>query len=507
MAKNIVLCADGTGNRGGETPDSNVYRVYKLVELHDPDHEQVKFYDNGVGTSKNKYWRAVSGAFGGGFKSNVCDLYQFLARSYEPGDRIFLFGFSRGSATMRAFSGFLATCGLLDGRDLHQKQLREKTECMFQAYRASRGGHPEKALRYRQGEDPDMPSHGVVPIQFLGVWDSVAALGLPQGFKEYGILVRLFGVFFKLLEWIFDKIFPHRFYLFDLTPNVLHACHALSIDDERKTFLPLVWDENASPETRVEQVWFAGVHSNVGGGYARNGLSSVALEWMMVRAEACGLHFEDRGLLTARNDANYHGRLFDSRDGAAIFYRLQAREIEHLCTGKLRGRVKVHEAVAERTRRRTANYAPALLPYEYEQVATPISPPEAEPRVIRHGQAPNVWRAAQEEVLKWIGRRQALYTVFLETTILIVLAAIYFWQFTETKPIPEATPWQLTVWKFLEYIVPKAGENLAHFLLFDLGWQISLPLVALPPAVMLYLMGYFRQCETEAREKARRLMM
>ena len=113
MTKNIILCADGTGNKGGYTPDSNVYKIYNGIDIHDDGNKQIIFYDNGVGTAKNKYWRAASGAFGFGFGHNVRDLYEFLVKNYDPDDRVYLFGFSRGAATVRAFSGFVAACGLI----------------------------------------------------------------------------------------------------------------------------------------------------------------------------------------------------------------------------------------------------------------------------------------------------------------------------------------------------------------------------------------------------------
>ncbi len=119
MAKNIILCSDGTGNQGGRGAGTNVYKTYNAIDIHDPDVEQVTFYDNGVGTNKNKYIRALTGAFGIGFKQNVEDLYEFLARNFDAADRegrpdkIYIFGFSRGAATVRAFAGMIQECGLL----------------------------------------------------------------------------------------------------------------------------------------------------------------------------------------------------------------------------------------------------------------------------------------------------------------------------------------------------------------------------------------------------------
>jgi len=117
MNRNIILCSDGTGNKGGAGADSNVFKLYLAVDLHDPEQVQISYYDNGVGTSTNRYWKAFSGAFGFGFEANVCDLYEELARNYQRGDNIFMFGFSRGAATIRAFTGFIDACGLLNRFD------------------------------------------------------------------------------------------------------------------------------------------------------------------------------------------------------------------------------------------------------------------------------------------------------------------------------------------------------------------------------------------------------
>lgn len=501
MGKNIVLCADGTGNIGGETPDSNVYRIYKLVELHDGEVEQVKFYDNGVGTAKNKYWRAISGAFGGGFKGNVCDLYQFLARSYDPGDRIFLFGFSRGAATVRAFSGFVATSGLIDGRDLRQRDLRARTEEAYEAYKKARSGRgPGRAdefCRVREGI-----SHGVVPIEVLGVWDSVAALGLPQHFKPGGLIVFFVNAFFTLLDKLIDVFLPHRFHEFELTENIRHAYHAIAIDDERLTFSPMIFDENKSPRTRVEQVWFAGAHSNVGGGYGRSGLSSVALVWMLERVKALGLRLENGAIAGARNDMNAHGRLFDSRDGLSIYYRYAPRDIEQLCADKLRGPVAVHCGVLERVERRTANYAPGLLPREFEVVDTELAGPR---RPLRLGAAAEDWSAARQRVGRWSWWRSCLYSVFLEISIVIFLLAAYSVASPPASPPALAAEqgWQYVVWYAATYVLPASLESLAVALV--LHWAIPVGLLGLLVG-LLFLKGFFRDRELAAREDARRLV-
>lgn len=503
MPKNIVLCADGTGNRGGDTPDSNVYQIYKAVEVNDPGNEQVKFYDNGVGTSTNRFWRAFTGAIGVGFKANICDLYNFLARSYEPGDRIFLFGFSRGAATVRAFSGFVAICGLFKGAEqVHESELRAYTEKAFDAYREARSGRPAKAKALREDE---ARSHGVVPIEMLGVWDTVAALGLPQNFRILGLTVWVLNFLLVIVERVLDFFFPHRFYELELTGNIRHAYQALAVDDERLSFSPLVWDEHRSQETEVEQVWFAGAHSNVGGGYGRRGLASVALEWMMKRAEKLDLRYEPGALEEARNEANIHGRLFDSRDGFAIYYRYQARDIAQLSAGKLRSKVKIHRSVLDRIRYRTGNYAPGLLPYELEVIET-----DAASSSNNQTSAPTeeAWQEQHERVVKWTDRRAWLYNFFLEISLWIVIFALYFWK--NPPAIPDATSGNEALRHHLygvaQYVLPKIFEGLAAFLIFSWPWYLSLAVVVLVPGILLALKVWFRSGERSAREDFRKLI-
>ena len=126
MAKNIVLCSDGTGNKGGSGPDTNVFKIYNAVRINDipaDDRMQIVFYDNGVGTSKLSFLKALGGGLGLGFRHNVRDLYEFLGRNYADGDHVYIFGFSRGAATVRAFAGMLECCGLVH-RDPSDKNKR-----------------------------------------------------------------------------------------------------------------------------------------------------------------------------------------------------------------------------------------------------------------------------------------------------------------------------------------------------------------------------------------------
>ncbi len=240
MGKNIVLCADGTGNKGGYTPDSNVYKMYRAVNIHDANNLQVIHYDNGVGTEKNKFLRMLGGAVGFGFGANVRNLYQYLAQEYEPGDdfpsdvsspdKIYLFGFSRGAATLRAFSGFVRACGLVDGRDLSNAELTKRVDAEFKKYKALNGKQPSILPSKEKGQ-----SHGVIDIQFLGVWDTVSALGFPERTDITSIGMWVLNAIFVGLGWLTDKIpfLAHQFYNYNLTDNVKFAYQALALDDAR----------------------------------------------------------------------------------------------------------------------------------------------------------------------------------------------------------------------------------------------------------------------------------
>ena len=155
-----------------------------------------------------------------------------------------------------------------------------------------------------------------------------------------------------------------------LSKLVKHACHALAIDDERHSFHPLLWREGEGDAERIEQVWFAGAHSNVGGGYPKQGMSLVALEWMMrkaeqtvVKARACD-SCADRALYY--DHANVDDKLYDPRSGLGIFYRWKLRDIAAICRMH-HARPAVHLSVLERIAHGTDDYAPGNLPADGER--------------------------------------------------------------------------------------------------------------------------------------------
>ncbi len=543
MAKNIVLCADGTGNKGGYTPDSNVYKMYHAVDIHDKDNPQTIYYDNGVGTAKNKFVRALGGAVGFGFAANVRDLYKYLARMYEPGDRlsggnsapdkVFLFGFSRGAATIRAFSGFVHACGLVDGRGLSNDDLTARVDAEFKKYRDLKGGPPSVRPRTELGR-----SHGVIDIQFLGVWDTVSALGFPERTDITSIGLWVLNVIFMCLDWCSDKLpfLAHRFYDYSLTDNVQFAYQALALDDARTAFRPWVWDEHGRTPATVEQVWFAGMHSNVGGGYARSGMANVTLEWMMMRASRHGLMLCEDKMNAASADAHVHGRMYDSRDGFAMFYRYHPRELRELCRrekgccvkqlcdeqrpfavsqdergshpalkrscNKLLGEIRVHNSVIERMCKRTANYAPTQLPDTFEVVETDMTAPGS----IVNPAANSQWAVDQSSARRWIFGRKWLYGLMVDAILAVTAYAFYLWV---TLPDPmsceKGTGLLGDIAQILDYVLPDMFCGLISVVVL----QHSQILWAAIVAIVIYALvrRSARHKTVRVAERLRRLVM
>lgn len=458
MGKNIILCADGTGNRGGYTPDSNVYKIYKSIDLNHPEKKQIAFYDNGVGTQKNKFFRGLSAAFGFGFKSNVCDLYEYLARHYYPGDNIYMFGFSRGAATIRAFNGFIDACGLIDGRDKGNKELKADVKLAMKAY--------EKAKESRSKILSEVKIHDVCPkIQLIGVWDTVSALGFPENTDIAGIFMRILNAAFMQLGTLSDKFFPHKYYNYELTPNVINAYQALAIDDERTSFWPKVWDKDSHTIVmgEVDQVWFAGMHSNVGGGYQRAGLANVSFDWMLRKIE--GIKFKGGVLQSARDDANENGRLYDSRQGFASYYRYHPRDIAFLCKEAGGVPVKIHESVMRRLKLRTANYAPTLLPREFN-VACNDGNDQPSPKVHEDD-----WNRFRKEIDDWIGVRKWLYGILLELTLIVLGIAIYLWNYPDP---PQLDGINKHIFDIASYFTPEMFDELIAYVITNPGYWYGL---------------------------------
>jgi uncharacterized protein (DUF2235 family) len=299
MEKNIVIFSDGTGQIGGSEHNTNVYKLFNMVE--DRTAHQVVYYDPGLGTDRRK----VSGnIFGRGFSRNMLDCYRFLFENYNAGDKVFLFGFSRGAATVRSLSGFVHRFGILP------QSRRDLIERAFGIYKIK-----NRERRIKEAEAFISKNHTMwCKIKFLGVFDTVAALGIQNG----------------LLGNILDRLFPYRFHSFELSESVEFARHALSIDDERKLFAPVLWDalKDENKDMRMKQVWFCGVHTDVGGGYAEDDLSNIPLRWMIKEASQKGLRIYEesaayQSLLAAKVNAD--GIMHNEQKGwkARLFSRKQ----------------------------------------------------------------------------------------------------------------------------------------------------------------------------------------
>ena len=386
MGKNIVICSDGTGNRGGKTRGTNVWRIFSAVDRHRQDTLQITYYDDGVGTEGIRWWRLLTGASGYGLARNILEAYAFLAMTYEPGDKIFLFGFSRGAFTVRSLAGLVCKYGIpirnvvIEAGDKREAILRH----ILWAYRSADSSQAEKHLNKAKKLGADHKKFHCVDIHFVGVWDTVDAVGLP------------FDELKQAISWLWSKI--ARRWLWNFHDYKLHECvhyayQALALDDERKTFHPVLWETSggtAGTETgdgdqpkstddkkktqTVEQVWFAGAHANVGGGYPKDSLSFISLDWMMGKAEQCGLQFFDGSRAEVQRTVDAHGRLYDSRAGGGAFYRPALRDPY---AGE--SSPEVHGSVCQRISRGTQYYAPKVIKRGEFTVVWTDQSPYAEP--------------------------------------------------------------------------------------------------------------------------------
>ncbi len=256
--KRLVVCCDGTWNTPEDKDFTNVVTMARAIRPKDAKRvEQVVFYDWGVGTEGGAD-TLKGGAFGKGINKNIRDAYRFLIHNYHQGDELFLFGFSRGAYTVRSLVGLLRNCGLLKKRCAHL------IPRAFRMYRSPAKPDVATARKFRA------TCSRTVTVKFLGVWDTVGALGIPLG---------LFGR---------SNEKKYGFHDTRISRIVEHAYHALAIDEKRKPFKPTIW--KTKPDRKnSEQAWFAGVHSDVGGGYPDTGLSYKAFLWMVQKAVACGL--------------------------------------------------------------------------------------------------------------------------------------------------------------------------------------------------------------------------
>lgn len=343
MGRNLVVLADGTGNSAAKLFKTNVWRIYQALDLGGAD--QLAAFSDGVGTSNFKPFQLIGLALGFGVKRRVLALYKFLCLNYEPGDNVYAFGFSRGAFTIRVLVGLIASEGLVAFKS--QEELDRNALAAYRSFR--RIAFPAGALFWvtlsravrdvwvaatnkvtgSRGYDHVRPEPGSlrapdrIRVRFMGVWDTVSAYGLPV--DELTKAVD---------KWVWPMTFERR----NLLALVDKARQAFSIDDERRTFFPIPWDEidqgvqsaDSNEAPRLLQVWFAGSHANVGGGYADDRLAHIPLCWMIAEAAASGLRFKPEIVADYWEYASPSGRLYDSRSGFGVFYRYHPRSSKHL---------------------------------------------------------------------------------------------------------------------------------------------------------------------------------
>jgi uncharacterized protein (DUF2235 family) len=341
MAKRLIVCCDGTWNVADQSSRTNVTKVALSVRPRAAGVEQRVYYHSGVGT--RRWERLRGGAFGMGLSGNVLDAYRFLVDAYEPGDTLYLFGFSRGAFTARSLAGLVRNCGILRREDAH----RVKEAWALYRDRVERPTSTASTL-FRRAYAREAGIH------FIGVWDTVGSLGIPVPGASW--LKPVVSVVDR--RWAFHDT--------ELSSRVKGAFHALAIDEQRAPFTPTLWHQqsgDAASGQELQQVWFAGVHGDVGGGYEETGLSDITLLWMVHQARRYGLEFDTEALsetgpreMTPESSVDFRvrpdsmGTAHDSRTG---LYRLAPpwhRPVGQAADG--RGRLDGCEYLAESARER-----------------------------------------------------------------------------------------------------------------------------------------------------------
>jgi hypothetical protein len=270
--RHLIVCCDGTWQNVAQ--QSNVSRIHSAVVT--PPGSPEPHYIKGVGISPNPIAVLRGGFTGADLSAGIINGYRWLVETYQAGDRISVFGFSRGAYTARSLAGMIGRVGLVDGSGLDAEAVGDAVDRAYNRYRAIRDDPHDITwsagldFAYRAGE-PD------IPVELIGVWDTVGALGIPAYIGVPDVLGS-----------------RKRYEFLDVTlnPRIPHARHAISLDEMRGPFRPTLW-RDVDPGQDVKQVWFPGNHMDVGGGNPDKRLSDGALEWMMTEATAAvGISFD-----------------------------------------------------------------------------------------------------------------------------------------------------------------------------------------------------------------------
>lgn len=330
--KRIVLCFDGTWNKPADESlpinqrvETNVSRFYEGVKDQAADGiKQLKWYDEGVGTKW--YDQYIGGAIGAGLEFNIVQGYEFLAKQYEEGDEVYVLGFSRGAYTARSLVGMIRNCGLI-----LPKHLVLRIPMAYGIYRT-------------RGDDVDSVTAKLfraafcreIKIKFIGVWDTVGALGIP--------IAILRDVNMKFYE----------FHDTQLSGIVENAFHAIAVDEHRQDYDVCLWNPPSAPQQNLEQRWFIGAHCDVGGGYDDRRLSDMTLGWMQDKASALGLGLDPVQVGAQNYLGNYTDSYAQFLDG--IYARRNPRHYRAIGTTRFGN--EVVDASVERRRKEDRAYEP-----------------------------------------------------------------------------------------------------------------------------------------------------
>jgi uncharacterized protein (DUF2235 family) len=312
--KRIVALIDGTWNKEGSGADTNVAKLdsankiqaYVQASATDGTLQRVHYHD-GVGSDGDFVQKVLGGAIGLGLKKIIQEVYEYIVTDYASGDELYIFGFSRGAYAARALAGLIGASGI-------QRKLDANVfELAWQHYRVSpavreqpqtAGMSDRKTLADYNALAAQQSFHDTRTITCVGVWETVGSYGIPAGIG----LAPLARYFTLLTLGFHDTSFGD---------HIKVGLHAVAVDEHRRPFVPTFWTipKGEEPKGHVEQTWFAGAHSNVGGGYTDSGLSDQALIWMIARVQALtGLEF-DVAAIRSNTKPNIGGAVVDSTQG------------------------------------------------------------------------------------------------------------------------------------------------------------------------------------------------
>nr|MCU0801390.1 DUF2235 domain-containing protein [Paracoccaceae bacterium] len=492
LPKRIVIFADGTGN-AFSTQESNVWRLYQAldktgIKTGTGDLPQIARYIPGVGTSSRTLIRLLDGITGYGVPANVRHLYRFVCMNWNPGDQIVLFGFSRGAFTVRTLAAMIRFQGLMPraiaAKRVTEADLDRAVMSAWFAYRAKTAPFylPGKGIQMnplialaRQLRDGfikakravlGQPQHSKmvaaqpgshaplqVPIAFMGLFDTVEAYGVPSDALRRHVN-----------WWLWPIVFRNR----QCSPIVAEVRHALALDDARLTFHPVRFDmaprTDGLPTPAVQERWFAGMHSDIGGGYPDDANAMAPLAWIAAEATGHGVTFDAAALQDYARRRFDAASIHDSRLGLGQFYRYAPRmDMASEGTG---APPVVDPAVMTKITTGVDGYAPLNLPADM---------------VIADGGTHNLThdRAAAARTARLVSWRKATNAATILCLMgLAFIAVTPLWQARLAPPDPA---WLTTLKSLAGATVPSWTARIWQGL--QAHWQTSLTLTGLIAAI------------------------